>query len=207
MLLDVPPQAPPRSRSVSEGSQSSRRSSIARSTSTSALTTMASVMTAPGLPRMTFHHDDDNTLSTLPDPRSPGLPHTISRSESSSPHPDLNSELASLSNKLISAINHQTSLDDTLAATRQELARAQDRIMQLEALNNEHARLLDEGFLVRKTEFDAKLSEQLAEERKQRSTAEKDKKEMEQELENLTSSLFEEANEVNHGKHPRHIAN
>ena len=151
---------------------------------------------------MSFHHDDDNTLSTLPDPRSPGLPHMISRSETSTPHPDLNSEIASLSNKLISAINHQTSLDDTLSSTRQELARAQDRIIQLEALNNEHARLLDEGMLMRKAVHEAKLSEQLAEERKQRIAAEKDKKEMEQELENLTSSLFQEANEVRRGYLP-----
>ena len=120
----------------------------------------------------------------------------ISRSETSSPHPDLNSEIASLSNKLISAINHQTSLDDALSATRQELARAQDRIMQLEALNNEHARLLDEGALVRKSEVDQRVAEQLVEEQRQRSVAEKAKKEMEQELENLTTSLFEEANEV-----------
>ena len=126
----------------------------------------------------------------------------ISRSETSTPHPDLNSEIASLSNKLISAINHQTSLDDTLSSTRQELARAQDRIIQLEALNNEHARLLDEGMLMRKADHEAKLSEQLAEERKQRIAAEKDKKEMEQELENLTSSLFQEANEVRRGYLP-----
>ena len=68
--------------------------------------------------------------------------------------------------------------------------------MQLEALNNEHARLLDEGALIRKAEVDQRVAEQLLEERRQRSVAEKDKKQMEQELENLTTSLFEEANQV-----------
>ena len=68
--------------------------------------------------------------------------------------------------------------------------------MQLEALNNEHARSLDEGALVQKAELDQRVAEQVVEERRQRSVAEKDKKQMEQELENLTTSLFEEANEV-----------
>ena len=115
------------------------------------------------------------------------------------PHPDLNSEVATLSNKLISAINHQTNLDDTLAATRQELETSQKRVQVLELENSKHASLIASGFLVRKSEAEeqaTKLVAKLAEERKRRTVVEKDKKGIEQELENLTTALFEEANQV-----------
>jgi len=50
-------------------------------------------------------------------------------------HPDLSEEVATLSTKLINAINHQTFLDDTLSATRHELEAAKERIRELEATN------------------------------------------------------------------------
>ena len=107
--------------------------------------------------------------------------------------------MATLSNKLISAINHQTNLDDTLAATRQELDALKTRVQQLEAENKEHIDLVTSGALVRKSEVEeqaSKLVAKLAEERKRRMTVEKDKKGIEQELESLTTALFEEANQV-----------
>ena len=159
---------------------------------------MAAVTTAPGLPpsRLPF---DAQALSTIPDPRSPDEFPSPQHSASSSPHPDLNSEVASLSNKLISAINHQTNLDDTLTATRQELEAMRDRVRQLEAENREHANLIASGALMRKVEVEeqaSRLVSKLAEERKRRTVVEKDKKGIEQELENLTTALFEEANQV-----------
>ena len=155
---------------------------------------------APGLPRAILQNEEAS-LSTLPDPRSPDLSPRLSRSASPSPHPDLSSEVAMLSNKLISAINYQTSLDDTLTGTRQELAAAQDRIRKLEAENDEHTKLVASGFFIRKSEVDdesGKLVAKLAEEKKRRIVVENDKKGIEQELENLTTALFEEANEVFH---------
>lgn len=74
-----------------------------------------------------------------------------------------------------------------------------DRVCQLEAENREHANLIATGALVRKAEVEeqaSRLVTKLAEERKRRTVVEKDKKGIEQELENLTTALFEEANQV-----------
>ena len=107
--------------------------------------------------------------------------------------------MATLSNKLISAINHQTSLDDTLGATRHELEAARARINQLEAAAQEHADMVARGIWVSKADVDhetMELKSKLADAKKQRSVAEKDKKDIELELETLTTALFEEANQV-----------
>lgn len=140
------------------------------------------------------------TLSTLPDPRSPFTSPDISRSNSTSPqHPELSNEVAALSNKLIHAINHQTDLDDTLNATRQELEAAQERVRQLEPLVKEHKSLVSNGILVRQETVDAellRLRTSLADERRLRVKVENEKKGIEQELEGLTTALFEEANEM-----------
>lgn len=163
---------------------------------------MAAVTTAPGLPHLLSHtsHTDPDTLSTLPDPRSSHSSPDVSRSNSTElQHPDLSNEVATLSNKLINAINHQTNLDDTLSATRHELATSQDRVRQLEASLQEHKDLVRNGVLVRKTDVEDKTSTlmaNLADEKKQRGVVEKDKRGMEQELETLTTALFEEANQV-----------
>lgn len=159
---------------------------------------MATVTSAPGLPSRSQH--DAETLSTLPDPRTPGASPSLSRRNSTSPHhPDLSNEVATLSNKLISAINYQTNLDDTLAATRHELEAARLRVTQLAAAAQEHAEMVARGILVRKTDVDHETRElelKLADEKRQRSLAEKDKKGIELELETLTTALFEEANQV-----------
>ena len=160
---------------------------------------MAAVSTAPGLPasRTNSHVE---TLSTLPDPRSAIASPDLSRSNSSSAHhPPLSNEVATLSNKLIRAINHQTDLDDSLAATRQELDSARERIRNLEATVSEHNASVSRGDLVTKTEVDnqkMQLMAHLADEQEQRGAMENDKRGMEQELESLTTALFEEANQV-----------
>ena len=150
------------------------------------------------LPRSGIQPEADS-LSTLPDPRSPDISSMISRSASPSQHPDLNDEVATLSNKLISAINHQTSLDDTLTGTRHELDEAKRRIQLLETEIQEHTTQLATGILVRKVEMEdesRRLIEKLAEERQRRTIVEREKRGIEQELETLTTALFEEANQV-----------
>ncbi|KAL8675242.1 MAG: hypothetical protein Q9168_000362 [Polycauliona sp. 1 TL-2023] len=160
---------------------------------------MAAVTVAPGLP-FARHDSDSEASSTLPDQRSPLTSPESSRCNSASPqNPALNNELASLSNKLIRAINHQTDLDDTLAETRHELAGARQRVEQLEAMNNNHEAMLARGELIRKDEAERQklqLMEHLAYEQKERGVMEKDKRGMEQELESLTTALFEEANQM-----------
>lgn len=158
---------------------------------------MAAVTTAPGLP-VSQMRSESSSLSTLPDPRSSCSSPDVSRSNSIH-HPDLNTEVATLSNKLINAINHQTSLDDTLSQTRHELDSSRERVRQLELAIQEHEELISSGVLVRRTDVEDKtvsLMANLADEKKQRGVVEKDKRGIEQELETLTSALFEEANEV-----------
>jgi hypothetical protein len=112
---------------------------------------------------------------------------------------NLNREVAALSNKLISAINHQTKLDDSLSATKHELELSKSRIRQLEAVAKEHADMMAKGLLVERKEVELEtqqLAKRLQEESMYRGQAEKDKKHIEQELENLTTALFDEANKV-----------
>jgi hypothetical protein len=141
---------------------------------------------------------DDSSFNTLQDPRlADGS--ELSRSPSSSHHPDLSNEVAALSVKLIQAINNQTNLDDSLAATRQDLELAQGKIQALEFQNDKYRRDLENKVYIKKSDSDREilqLRDALTEEKSQRAVAEKGKKTMEQELETLTAALFEEANKV-----------
>lgn len=151
--------------------------------------------TVPPFSRMNL---DSENLSTLPDPRTSNSSVDVSRSNSTH-HPDLSTEVATLSNKLISAINHQTNLDDSLSTTRHELESSRKRIRQLESALQEYRDMVAGGSLVSKIDIEdktLKLMANLADEKKQRGVVEKDKRGMEQELETLTTALFEEANQV-----------
>ncbi|KAE8440435.1 hypothetical protein EG329_007609 [Mollisiaceae sp. DMI_Dod_QoI] len=164
---------------------------------------MATVKNSPTLPTprvLSPFRDEDGNMSTIPDPRSRTMsPANDTDLPSPSHHPDLNNEVATLSTKLINAINHQTDLDDSLSATRQELEASRERILQLEQQNKEYTDLVAQGILVKAATFDsekAKIIAVLAEEKRQRIIAEKKKEEMDKELETLSISLFEEANKM-----------
>ncbi|KAF2861505.1 hypothetical protein K470DRAFT_200930, partial [Piedraia hortae CBS 480.64] len=92
---------------------------------------------------------------------------------------DLSAEVATLSTKLVNAINHQTNLDDSLQSTRLELEKTQQEL----------ARVRQEA-----TNEVAQLRQELSRERARRDEAERQRKQTEGELENLTTALFEEAN-------------
>lgn len=146
--------------------------------------------------------NDAEDMNTIPDPRQ-ASPAIDDGSPSPAQHPDLSNEVATLSNKLINAMNHQTTLDDALSAARQELESTRARVAELEKDAEEHADLVARGFLVRQTAFNAErdeLRKKAGAEARLRVIAEKEKKEMEQELENLTTELFEEANSVSAAK-------
>jgi Rab guanine nucleotide exchange factor SEC2 len=166
---------------------------------------MAAVANAPGIPTTpplpTGYNDGDESMSTIPDPRSRTRSPTNAGGspEGFTHHPDLSNEVATLSNKLINAINHQTNLDDTLSATRHELEASRERIRQLELEAEEYGDQIFRGLLIRSTVVQAerkKLLASVAEEKIQRAKVEKEKKRIELELENLTTALFEEANKV-----------
>lgn len=116
------------------------------------------------------------------------------------PHPPgLDDEVTTLSTKLINAINHQTTLDDNLSAARMELEKSRDRVRQLEAQVEEQKEILAGDVWVRRSEMETektKLVLRVAEEKRARVDMEQQKKKIEQELENLTAALFEEANKM-----------
>lgn len=160
---------------------------------------MAAVDTAPGLPDNHRQEPPESSLSTIPDPRSASSSNLSETGSASSRHPDLSNEVAALSDKLINAINHQTTLDDTLAQTRHELAASRARIEELEAEAKAHEEKLASGQLLAKDDVDgekSRLLADLADERKQKTLVQQEKRGIEAELENLTASLFEEANKM-----------
>ncbi|OJJ43431.1 hypothetical protein ASPZODRAFT_146146 [Penicilliopsis zonata CBS 506.65] len=141
----------------------------------------------------------ERDFNTLRDPRLTVTSEVSEESSQSSHHPDLSNEVAALSVKLIQAINNQTTLDDTLVATRQELEDAQKKLRTLEAENQKFRQDVAAGVLIKKIDTEheiLRLKADLAEERAQRSLAERGKKSIEQELETLTAALFEEANKM-----------
>jgi len=114
-------------------------------------------------------------------------------------HPDLSQEVATLSTKLIDAINHQTKLDDNLQHTRHELEAARERLAKLELQVKVHEQKVAKGLLVEKEVYDKmekQLLSDLHEEKRRRADAEKAKRKTDNEVETLTAALFEEANVV-----------
>lgn len=142
---------------------------------------------------------EESNFNTLQDPRLVAGAEISHSEPSQSHHPDLSSEVAALSVKLVQAINNQTTLDDNLVATRQDLEQAQAKITALEFQNEKYRRDIDEQVYIKKSDADREifqLKATLADERAQRAVVEKAKKSIEQELETLTQALFEEANKV-----------
>ncbi|KAK2758039.1 rab guanine nucleotide exchange factor S2 [Arachnomyces sp. PD_36] len=187
---------PSHSRSASSGPRApSPSKTISKARSSNALADMSSRSVSSSK----FEGPSENSLNTLRDPRVASTSELERMRSPSSQHPDLSNEVAALSNKLINAINNQTTLDDTLAETRQELDSSRRKIQELEAEAKKREEEIANGELVRWADVEEdqnKLEAMLAEERKQRGVIEKEKKNIEQELENLTAALFEEANKM-----------
>ncbi|KAL2435087.1 hypothetical protein ABEF95_012976 [Exophiala dermatitidis] len=160
---------------------------------------MATIEASPPAPRQNQDGSPETSFRTIADPRNASTT-DLSRSDSSSSrHPDLDSEVAALSDKLISAINHQTSLDDTLARTRQELEASRARIAELEAEARAYEERLARGDLIPREsveEQNNKLRSELEEEKRQKAQIQQEKRGIESELETLTASLFDEANKM-----------
>lgn len=143
---------------------------------------------------------EDQEFSTHLGPRSRATSRANgSISESPDHHPDLDDEVATLSTKLVNALNHQTNLDDTLSSTRQELESSQDRIRELEETVARQTEMLAGDVWVKRKAVESEKKELLSkivDEKRVRGEMEKEKKKIEQELENLTQALFEEANKM-----------
>jgi Rab guanine nucleotide exchange factor SEC2 len=182
--------------SASTISESSPGESISRPKSTTGLRSMTAVEGALAMPEMQNTITSEKSSHSLSEKQAVAF--NLSQSAStSSQHPDLSNEVATLSDKLIRAINQQTSLDDTLAQTRQELEASRARIAQLEAEAREHEQRMSKGELMtRIATTNSQLTAELAEERRQKSLVLQEKRSIETELENLTASLFDEANKM-----------
>ncbi|PHH73276.1 hypothetical protein CDD80_3920 [Ophiocordyceps camponoti-rufipedis] len=149
----------------------------------------------------------NDEMSTLPDPRSRCAVSPARHVDADAQRDaGLDDELATLSAKLVNAINYQTLLDDTLNATRQELASARQCNRELEAQLQSQRDMMAGDIWIRRSTLDAErkavLAEKktwqtkLADEKARRLETDSDKRRMEQELENLTTALFEEANNM-----------
>ncbi|PHH50990.1 Rab guanine nucleotide exchange factor sec2 [Ceratocystis fimbriata CBS 114723] len=139
---------------------------------------------------------DSADLSTLPDPRMKFSEPKDSQSEATVA---LENEVTTLSNKLIGAINHQTVLDNALTETREELSRAKESIHRLEGVVTKQREMLSGDVWIRKKAYEAEkcdLIAKIGEEKKLRLDVESEKKAMERELEQLSTALFEEANNL-----------
>ncbi|KAI9739872.1 MAG: rab guanine nucleotide exchange factor S2 [Claussenomyces sp. TS43310] len=206
-----PPPRPSSAQTVQSYSGTSKTSMaqdslkrISRTISASSLHAASNPTRTLGSPpvslRFRNYNDDHEKMNTIPDPRSrTTTPVNPDRPPSPSQHPDLSNELAALSTKLVNAINQQTSLDDTLNATRHELEASRSRIRQLELETQAHADQISKGIWIRASVMQSdrrKLLANLVEEKNLRTEAEKSKKKIEVELENLTAALFEEANKM-----------
>ncbi|KAK6427650.1 rab guanine nucleotide exchange factor S2 [Oleoguttula sp. CCFEE 5521] len=111
--------------------------------------------------------------------------------------PDLSQEVAMLSTKLVNSINYQTNLDDTLQVTRHELDLMKRDHARMKAEKKSVDDMIATGTFVRKNEIEktmAALRADLAQEKAAREEAEKSRRQTENELESLTTALFEEAN-------------
>ncbi|KAK9377355.1 uncharacterized protein V1513DRAFT_436135 [Lipomyces chichibuensis] len=111
----------------------------------------------------------------------------------------LSNEVSALSTKLILAVERQADLEDGLAATRHELEQAQARIRTLESTQKHHIEMMEKGLLVERKDVELETStlmNKLMLESKARMKAESDRRSIEQEVEDLTRSLFEEANKM-----------
>ncbi|EEH50004.1 uncharacterized protein PADG_06083 [Paracoccidioides brasiliensis Pb18] len=187
-----------RSSSAEIRSVSPNNKKVNRAKSANALTDMVGRPGTTNVSLSALEGPSEDSLSTLRDPRDSSTLDLVG-SVSAPRHPDLSNEVANLSNKLIQAINNQTVLDDTLAATRRELELTRSRIRQMEEQIRKHDDDLSSGVLMKRVDVEkewAKLKDEAAEQRTQRVNIQREKKAIELELETLTAALFEEANKM-----------
>jgi Rab guanine nucleotide exchange factor SEC2 len=192
--LTTPNYLQNRPTSLGMAASESPRGSLSKARSTTDLNAIAAA-------NKIMENVQDSSFRTLVDPRSTSMT-DLTRTGSRSPsdrHPDLSNEVSNLSDKLVSAIEHNSVLDEQLGDTRRELEAARSRIAELEAEAKSHQDRLSQGDLLTKEaaeEQNSKLAANLAEEKRQKNLAQHEKRGIETELETLTASLFDEANKM-----------
>lgn len=141
----------------------------------------------------------DSSFRTINDPRTSSTSDLSRTGSTSSKHPDLSNEVSTLSDKLVSAIEHNSSLDEKISETMRELEASRKRTEELEQEAKAHEEQRSSGELLTRSqaaELNRGLNTELVDERRQKQLAQQEKRGIETELETLTASLFEEANNM-----------
>ena len=142
---------------------------------------------------------EDVNLSTIPDPRAHDASPTFPSAPMKPHHPDLSDEVAALSQKLVHAINLQTTLDDTLSQTRLNLALANARIEELESTVARQKETLESDIWIRKSNVEPEkelLRARIREVKRQRDSVEAEKQQIESELATLSTEAIAEGQKM-----------
>ncbi|KAK0521270.1 hypothetical protein OC835_006936 [Tilletia horrida] len=110
---------------------------------------------------------------------------------------DLTAQVTGLNEKLVRSFERISDLEDDLSDAHARVSAYSVKVAELEKERQEHLAALNTGLLVEKAHVSSemsKLMERVIEETAQRGKAESDKEKIERELDELSASLFNEAN-------------
>ncbi|KAK0520764.1 hypothetical protein OC834_006910 [Tilletia horrida] len=110
---------------------------------------------------------------------------------------DLTAQVTGLNEKLVRSFERISDLEDDLSDAHARVSAYSIKVAELEKERQEHLAALNTGLLVEKAHVSSemsKLMERVIEETAQRGKAESDKEKIERELDELSASLFNEAN-------------
>ncbi|CAO1629362.1 unnamed protein product [Jaminaea pallidilutea] len=112
---------------------------------------------------------------------------------------DLNAQVKGLNGKLVTSFMRISDLEDDLSDARERAMTGTTKVAELEKERQEHLAALNTGLLVEKAHVSTEMTrmmDRVIEETKQRGQAESDKAKIEAELDELSASLFNEANRM-----------
>lgn len=112
---------------------------------------------------------------------------------------DLTNQVTGLNGKLVRSFERVSDLEDDLSDAQSTAFQHASRIQALEKERQEHLAALDTGLLVEKAHVSTEMQrmmERVIEETAQRGKAQSDKERIEAELDELSASLFNEANKM-----------
>lgn len=184
----------------------SRRSSVAHTTHVSKMASQshtngdAAAQSATMTPTQSTHD-----IAAIADPnnntKTPG-PATSSISEIRTLRTqveDLTNQVTGLNGKLVNSFMRISDLEDDLSDAKERVMTGSTRVAELEKERQEHLAALNTGLLVEKAHVSTEMQrmmDRVIEETKQRGQAESDKAKIESELDELSASLFNEANRM-----------
>ncbi|SPO20232.1 related to GTPase activating protein sec2 [Ustilago trichophora] len=112
---------------------------------------------------------------------------------------DLTNQVTGLNEKLVKSFNRIADLEDDYSEAQERIRSMSVKIKELEKERSEHLDALNTGLLVEKAHVSSEMQrmmDRVIEETAQRGKAESDKSKIEAELDELSSSLFSEANKM-----------